>query len=203
MYKVLEVKDKVRVPPIKFSLPALDAVKSSLEDKWEGLVDKNLGIILAVLSVDDVGEGRILPEDGAIHYPTAFKIMVYRPDLHEVVKGEIIDVTEFGAFIRIGPIDGMIHVSQLMNDFVSYDAKNRIFSGKDSKRKLKEKDVMLSRIISVSMERNQYKLGLTARQAGLGVLEWIQEDKKRGKKKAAGVAAKPEPKKPVGKKGNN
>lgn len=191
MYKILEIDDKIRVPPAKFGLPLQEAVKVSLEDKWEGIVDKRLGVVLSVLSVDSIGEGRILPGDGAIHYKAVFKLMAYQPELHEVVKGEVIDITEFGAFVRFGPVDGMVHVSQVMNDFVSYDAKNAILMGRDSKRKLKEGDVVAARIVSVSMEKDQYKIGLTARQAGLGALEWVEEDKKRAKKAISPPAEKP------------
>jgi DNA-directed RNA polymerase subunit E' len=190
MYKILEVEDKIRVPPTKFSMETRDAVKSSLEDRWEGKIDKNMGVILSVVSISDIGEGRILPEDPAIHYPVRFSMMVYTPELHEVVNGEVIDVTEFGVFIRIGPVDGMIHVSQIMDDFVSYDSKNANFIGKESNRKLKEADVVRARIISVSAGEREYKIGLTARQAGLGAFEWIDADKKRGEARAAKAAGK-------------
>lgn len=190
MYKILEIDDKIRVPPAKFNLELQDAVKASLEDKWEGVVDKRMGVILSVQSVDSIGEGRILPGDGAIHYQATFKLMVYQPELHEVVKGEVIDITEFGAFVRFGPIDGMVHVSQVMNDFVSFDGKASALIGRDSKRKLKEGDIVVARIVSVSMEKDQYKVGLTARQAGLGALEWIEEEKKRVKKVIGGAVEK-------------
>jgi DNA-directed RNA polymerase subunit E' len=185
MYKILEIDDKIRVPPAKFGMSTEEAVKSSLKDKWESVVDKRLGVVLSVMSVDAIGEGRILPGDGALHYPITFSLIVYQPELHEVVKGEVIDITEFGAFVRFGPLDGMIHVSQVMNDFVSYDPKNAILLGRDSKRKLKEGDVVVARVVSVSMEKEQYKIGLTARQAGLGSEEWIVEDKKRSAKRAS------------------
>ncbi len=201
MYKMPEVEPGLWVPPVKFSLPLEDAVKASLEDRWEGIVDKRMGVVLSVISVDSIGEGRILPGDGAIHYQTTFTLMVYQPELHEVVKGEVIDITEFGAFVRFGPVDGMIHVSQVMNDFVSYDGKNAALLGRDSKRKLSEGDVVTARIVSVSMEKDQYKIGLTARQAGLGALEWVAEDKKRASKRTASPEAKEEKKEPKAPKG--
>ena len=151
MYKILTLQDKIRVPPNKFSMPLEEAVKSSLEDKWEGLINKELGVILSVVSVGEVGEGKILPGDGAIYYPATFELMVYHPELHELVKGYVIDVTEFGVFVRMGPVDGMVHVSQIMDDFVSYDPKNSIFIGRETKNIMKEKDVLKARIISVSL----------------------------------------------------
>lgn len=192
MYKILTVTDKIRVPPNKFGLPLEEAVQSSLEDRWEGLINKELGVILSVVSVGEVGEGSILPGDGSIHYPATFELLVYTPELHELVKGYVIDVTEFGVFIRMGPVDGMVHVSQIMDDFVSYDPKNSIFIGRESKNIMKEKDTVNARIISISMEK-QYKIGLTTRQTGLGVVGWAEKAKAR-------KAAKPKAGKKKGKK---
>jgi len=179
MYKILSIEDKIRVPPLKFNLNLEDAVKSSLEERWSGLIQRDVGVILTIVSVDNVGEGKILPGDGAIHYPVQFKMLVYRPELHELVKGNIIDVTEFGVFVRIGPLDGMIHVSQLMDDFVSYDDKKSVFMGRDTKRTMKEGDSVMARIISVSVDNNQYKIGLTTRQYGLGVADWPKIDRSK------------------------
>lgn len=197
MYKVLDVRDKIRVPPVKFSKSLKDAVKSSLEDRWEGIIDRKLGVILAILDVKEIGEGKILPEDSSIHYPVSFKMLVYSPEMYEVITGEVIDVTEFGVFLRLGPLDGMVHVSQLMDDFVSYDPKSATFLGRESKRKLKEGDVMRARIISVSMGK-QYKIGLTARQAGLGCIDWIDQDKKKQSAKKP-ADEKPSKEKPAAK----
>lgn len=179
MYKVLDIKDRVRVSPDKFSLNLEDAVKTSLEEKLEGAIDKNVGVILSVLSIEDIGEGVILPGDGALYYPVEFKILAYLPEQHEIVKGDVIDVTEFGIFVRMGPVDGMVHVSQLMDDFVSYDSKNLMFTGKKTKRRIKEKSQVMARVISVSMIENQYKIGLTTRQPGLGALEWYKKGEKK------------------------
>jgi DNA-directed RNA polymerase subunit E' len=188
MYKIVTVKDKIRVPPIKFSMDVEEAIKSSLEERWEGVTDRRLGVILNVVSIDEMGEGKILPGDGALYYPVSFKMMVYKPENHNIVQGEVIDVTEFGVFVRIGPIDGMIHVSQIMDDFVSFDPKNMTFTGKESKRAIKNKDIVRARIISVSLEK-EYKIGLTTRQPGLGVLSWLEKKKKAEVKKGKPVKA--------------
>jgi DNA-directed RNA polymerase subunit E' len=181
MYKIIEVEDDIKVHPSKFELGRQDAVKASLRDKWEGIIDKRLGVILVITAVKKTGEGRIYAGDGAIHYPTVFEMLVYVPEQHEIVTGEVIDVTEFGAFMRLGPVDGMIHVSQIMDDFVTYDRKNAMFLGKESKHRVKTGDIMRARVISVSISGREYKIGLTARQPGLGGIEWLWEDKSKRK----------------------
>jgi DNA-directed RNA polymerase subunit E' len=184
MYKIIQVEDEIKVPPSKFELGLAEAVKASLMDRWDGVIDKRLGVVLVVTDVKSTGEGRIYSGDGSIHYPVEFEVLVYKPNQNEIVEGEIIDVTEFGVFLRLGPVDGMIHVSQLMDDFVNFDRKNAIFMGKESKQRMKEGDVVRARIISVSVAGSEYKIGLTARQPNLGSVDWLKESKARQKKAA-------------------
>ena len=42
-------------------------------------------------------------------------------------------------FVELGPIEGMVHVSQTMDDFVSF-SKDKVLSGKETKRSLKVSD---------------------------------------------------------------
>ncbi|MEM5797900.1 MAG: DNA-directed RNA polymerase [Candidatus Aenigmatarchaeota archaeon] len=180
MYYIATIKGKVSVHPSKFEMSKKDAIKTSLEEKLEGLVDKQIGIILAVTRVGEIEEAKIYPGNGSLHYPVEFDVLVYYPEEHEIVIGDVIDVTEFGVFVRIGPLDGMIHVSQLMDDFVSFDSKNAMFVGRETKWTLKEGDIVRARIISVSLGK-EYKIGLTTRQPGLGGLHWKARKKEVGK----------------------
>jgi len=183
MYQIVTVEDVVRVPPVKFNLPLEQAVKESIADSIEGKIDNVIGVILAVVEIKELGEGKILPGDGAVHYPSKFSLLTWMPKEQEIVEGEVIDITEFGAFVRIGPIDGLAHISQIMDDYVSYDEKNSVLAGKSSHRILKEGDKVRARIISVSL-KEQNKVGLTMRQPFLGALHWVeQKEAKPGEKR--------------------
>ncbi len=177
------MKTKIIVPPTKFGLPLKKSIAESLGEKYEGMLHKQLGIGLAVTNVKKVGEGKILPTKPGALYPVTFELLTFKPETHELAFGEVIDNTEFGAFVRLGPMDGLVHVSQLMNDYVSYDEKNSLFTGKESRKALKEGDLVLAKIISVAMaEGKENKIGLTMRQPGLGSLSWIAEEKKKAAK---------------------
>jgi DNA-directed RNA polymerase subunit E' len=182
MYYVITAEDRIRVPPTKLGLPIEQAIKEAAAEQYERKVDSAMGMILSVISIDDIGEGVILPGDASVHYDCVIKLLVYKPELHELVDGEVIDNTEFGSFVRIGPFDGLVHISQLMDDYVSYDSKAAMFVGKESKKKLKEGDLVRARIISVSLRPAEKKIGLTMRQPLLGALGWIKEEKKRARK---------------------
>lgn len=176
MFYKTEVKDHIRVPPNLFSLPLEDAVIKRIRAKYSGFISKDLGIVVDVSGMKEIGEGVIIPGDGASYYDVAFELLTFKPEMQEVVTGKIKDIAEFGAFINIGPIDGMIHISQTMDDFVSY-SKDKTLSGKESKRILKVGDVCRARIIAVSFkDMLNPKLGLTMRQQGLGRVDWIKEE---------------------------
>jgi len=189
MYRLVKIKTEIKVPPTRFGMNIKQAIKESIGDRYEGKLDRRFGMGLVVTKIQEIGEGKILPEDGSAHYPVTFEVLTFKPEIHEIVVGDVIDNTEFGSFIRMGPVDGLVHVSQLMNDYVSFDDKNSIFLGKQSKKTLKEGDPVRGKIISVAMSPGkENKIGLTMRQAELGAFSWIEQDKKKVKlpKKALG-----------------
>lgn len=194
MYRIFTLEDRVRVPPEKLGVDVKKAVMSAIADQMEGALDSRLGVILSVMSIDKVGEGEILPGDPGVYYNCEFQLLTFKPELQELVNGEIIDNTEFGSFVRIGAMDGLIHISQLMDDFVSFDSKNSLFLGKESRRTLKEGDLVRTRVISVSLGKEENKLGLTMRQPMLGALQWIEEEKRKKTKGAEKGAIKKETK---------
>jgi DNA-directed RNA polymerase subunit E' len=151
-------------------------------------VDEDIGVILAVTNVKEIGEGKIIWGDGGVYVDTTFDVLTYLPVVQEVVDGYVTDITEFGAFVRIGPLDGLVHVSQVMNDFVRYDPSIPAFIGKETERTLQLEDKVRARIVTVAMRDSiaDTKVGLTMRQPGLGKWEWIEEDKKKAAQEKEG-----------------
>ena len=197
MFYLVEMEDYVRVAPKLFGLPTLEAVEKQLEETYSDYYDKELGRSVTVIEVLNVGEGVIIPGDGAAYYNSKFKLLVWKSELHELICGEIVEITNFGAFIDMGSMKGMIHISQTMDDFVSFSKSNTL-SGKSSKRSLKKGDLCLARVVAISHKGDEPKIGLTMRQPGLGKLEWIKEDI-INKQKEAAKAAKAQAKEEKGK----
>ena len=185
MFYKNKLTDHIRLPPDLFDLELKDALRKRIQEKFEGYISKEIGIVIDVLSVGNIGEGVILPGDGAPFYQIDFELLTYRPELQEVIHGRIKDIADFGAFITLGPIEGMIHVSQSMNDYVSF-GKDKVLQGKESKRSLKVGDLCRARVIAYSYkDLTNPKLGLTMRQVGLGKFEWLEEDREGKTEKPA------------------
>ncbi len=176
MFYKVHVRDHVRVTPNLFGLPTEEAILAMVKKGYEGYISKDLGIVLGVSGLKESREGVIIPGDGATYYDCDFELLTFKPELQEVVLGRIKDIADFGAFINVGVVDGMIHISQAMDDFVSFGS-DKVLLGKESKRSLRIADKCKARIIAVSFKDiANPKIGLTMRQPGLGKLEWIEED---------------------------
>ncbi len=186
MFYLIEVEDYVRVEPRLFGLPTNEAIDKQLRETYADYYNKELGKVVMVVEVLEVGEGVIIPGDGAAYYNSKFKLLVWKPELQEIIHGVISEITNFGAFIEMGVLKGMIHISQTMDDYVSFSKTNSLL-GKATKRNLKQGDLCLARIVAVSHKGNEPKIGLTMRQPGLGKLEWIKEDQVKKEKTAAKI----------------
>ncbi len=191
MYALYKIKDTVRVPPKEFGQKLEKAVLKISQEEYEGVVDEELGIIVAVTNAENVGEGKVVPGDGAAYHEAELDLLVFKPELLEVVEGAVSEITEFGAFIKIGPMEALVHVSQIMDDYINYDAKSTVFIGKESGKKLMVEDKIMARIVSCSLKNSvqNSKIGLTMRQIGLGKNDWLQIDQNLKEKKAKGKAA--------------
>ena len=187
MFYLIEVEDHIRVEPKLFGLPTQEAVENQLRETYADYYDKEIGKAVAVIEVLEVGKGVIIPGDGAAYYNSKFKLLVWKPELQELVYGTISEITTFGAFIEMGAMRGMIHISQTMDDYVSFSKSNSLL-GKATKRNLKAGDLCLARIVAISHRGDEPKIGVTMRQPGLGKLDWIKEDQIKKEKEAAKVA---------------
>jgi DNA-directed RNA polymerase subunit E' len=118
--------------------------------------------------------------------------MVLRLALQEVIEGIVVETTSFGAFISLGPIDAMLHVSQISDEYINYDEKNARLICQESKRFIGVGDVVRVRVVTLSLnerEPRDSKIGLTMRQAGLGTALWLDEEMNKEKEKASQPAA--------------
>lgn len=184
MYSVVKVKDTVRIPPSQFGTTIEEAAMIHLRKNHENVLDRDIGLMIAVIGVDKIGEGRLIPGDGATYHTVQYRVLAFKPMRGEVVEGNVVELMDFGAFIRIGPLDGLCHVSQICDDFITQDPKSNSLMGKETGRRLTEGNQVRARITSISFESGNRsgKLGLTMRQPYLGKIgpdvSWIEEDVK-------------------------
>ena len=182
MYKRARLVDTVEVPPEHLADVTPELVKKLLQDKLEGRVDEDVGSVVSVVDIHDIGDGAVLHNEPGVYYEVEFDALTFDPQMQEVVDGEIVEVVSFGAFVGIGPVDGLLHVSQISDEYLALDSENQQLASRESNRTLGVGDAVRTRIVTKSIdERNprDSKIGLTAKQVGLGKHGWLKAEREK------------------------
>ncbi len=176
MFYIYEIEEKVGVHAKNLKKNIEEGVLETLEERsFRG----SEGIFLGVISIDEISkEGEILPERPEVFFNTKYKALFFKPLEGELVEGIVSDVVNFGAFIKLGPLEGLVHISQIMKESCYFNQAQNIISNKKGDKVLKVDDIVRCRIVSASIGEKE-KIGLTMRQPWLGALRWIEEEKKK------------------------
>jgi DNA-directed RNA polymerase subunit E' len=181
LFQILTIEDVIRISPREFGNDINNVAIKSLKEKYESTVSSDYGYLIKVLGVNVEKIGKIIHGDGATYHRAQFDALSFYPQIGEIMEGEVVEITDFGAFVKIGPADALLHISQVMDDYVSVDLKGGAIVGQNTKRQLKVGDKVRAKVIAVSIGKGMSmgKIGITCRQPFLGSLEWIKEDIKK------------------------
>ena len=186
MYAIVKVEDTIRIPPERFGEDIDDVVDEIVQKTFEGTMRKDEGLIVVADNIKTVGDGIVIHGDGALYQKVVFDALTFKPELQEILDGIVCEIVEFGAFCHIGPLDALIHMSQIMNDYVEVDSEGEMIVGKERKQTLKTGDSVRARVVSVSLNElsaRESKIGLTMRQPSLGSHEWLKAPAEKDQKK--------------------
>jgi DNA-directed RNA polymerase subunit E' len=197
LFSISSLEDVVRIPPSMFGSSLKKAAIAILKEKYESMINAELGYIIMILEAKVDEMGKMIAGDGGTYHRVEFEALTFTPKLQEITLGEIVDITDFGAFVRIGPTDALLHLSQIMDDYLQSDVKSGMIIAKQSNRTLKVGSTLRARITAVSLGKaaTMGKIGITCRQPFLGAEEWIAEEIKKSGKDDSDKAEKADSKK--------
>ena len=186
MYMITQAEGVVPVPPSRLNDDIDKVIEELTLKQYEGSFGQDKSITILVKNVrrkEEKNNGRIVHGDGSVYQTVEFDQLVFKFKENEIVEGYVAEITRHGAFIKFGPLDGLLYIGQIMDDHVDVDEQNKRLVGKDSGRSLSVGDVVRARIVGIDVnEKNpqESRIALVTRgQVGLGKLEWIEEDEKK------------------------
>lgn len=182
MYMMTEVQKIVPVPPSRLGENIDDIVGAISGEVFEGKLMEDRSIAVLVTGAQAVGPGKIVHGDGSVYQTVKLDMLAFQLRDNEVVEGVVAEVVSFGAFVKFGPLDGLLHISQIMDDRVDVDMENGKIIGKTTNRTLSVGDRVRARVVSIEFNEKSpedSRIGLTMKQPGLGRLEWIEEDERK------------------------
>ena len=183
MFAIVHLDDVVRIPPNRMKSSLNATATEILKEKYESMISPELGYVIMIIDAKTNSVGKLVAGDGATYHKVSFRALTFYPKLQEIVEGEIVEITDFGAFVRIGPTDALLHLSQITDDYLKSDVKQGVIVANQSARSLKIGSKIRARVTAVSLGKGTAmgKIGITCRQPFLGAVEWIEEELKKAK----------------------
>ena len=181
MFAIAHMSDVVRIPPSKLTNSLKLTAIGILKEKYESMVSADLGYVILIIDAETNAVGKVIAGDGATYHKVNFTALTFYPKLHEVVEGEVVEITDFGAFVRIGPTDALLHLSQITDDYLKSDVKQGLILSNQSEKTLRIGSKIRSRITAISLGKSASmgKIGITCRQPFLGAFEWVEKEIRR------------------------
>jgi len=192
MFEIVHMSDVVRIPPSRLKNSLKDTAIGILKEKYESMISPELGYVIMIIDAIANSVGKLVAGDGATYHRVTFKALTFYPKLQEVVEGEVVEITDFGAFVRIGPTDALLHLSQITDDYLRSDVKQGVIVANQTAKSLKIGSRIRARVTAISLGKGAAmgKIGITCRQPFLGATEWIEQEVLRAKQPPAAVALK-------------
>ncbi len=192
MFSIVHMSDVVRIPPNRLTNSLKNTAIGILKEKYESMISPDIGYIIMIIDATANSIGKLVAGDGATYHRVNFKALTFFPKLQEVVEGEVVEITDFGAFVRIGPTDALLHLSQITDDYLKSDVKQGVIIANQSAKSLRIGSRIRARVTAVSLGKgaSMGKIGITCRQPFLGASEWIMQEVKKANQPATPAPVK-------------
>ena len=183
MFLIVHMNDVVRIPPNRLTSSLKNTAITILKEKYESMISPELGYVIMIVDASANAVGKLVAGDGSTYHKVQFKALTFYPKLQEVVEGEIVEITDFGAFVRVGPTDALLHLSQITDDYLKSDVKQGIIIANQTAKSLKIGSKIRARVTAISLGKGtgMGKIGITCRQPFLGSNEWIEQEVKKAR----------------------
>ncbi|CAL5374777.1 hypothetical protein CsSME_00008237 [Camellia sinensis var. sinensis] len=109
-----------------------------LDDFSTKKATKELGYFLALITLDNIGEGRVRQHSGDVLFPVLFSCITFKLHRGEILEGVVHKILKHGVFLRCGPVENIYLSNQKMHDYRYVPGENPIFMNDKMSRIEKE-----------------------------------------------------------------
>lgn len=202
MFHLLEVQTKTSISPEQLD-PSKDAnelLLKRLREKLEGEILKDIGLVVAVISCQIMGEGEIPLRSPEVLFNATMKLLSFLPKEDEVVEGEVVNVTETGAFVNIGSIDAFWPRNKISDKRLTFNARRGTLENQKGEAVVERKEKVRTKVSNIEIRtptslsallkgliptsvrssggKHQIRIQLEGRGGGVGFIKDLQEKRR-------------------------
>ncbi|KAL1408156.1 DNA-directed RNA polymerase II subunit [Vanrija albida] len=120
MFFLRQLTHTILLHPSYFGAQLEEYLRQKLYEDVEGTCSGKYGYIISVVTINDIGEGKIMPSTGQAKFKCSYTAIVMKPFKGEVVDGKVINVNKMGFFAMVGPLQVFVS-SHLVHADMKFD----------------------------------------------------------------------------------
>lgn len=128
MFVLAKFKDIIRVPACHLGQPIEEVLADELNKRLANKVVLNVGLVICLHDIVDVGESYIYCGDGAIHTKCMYRMIVFRPQVGEILCGTLKSSSKEGLNISLSFFDSIIIPPQNLNEPSHFNEKDQTWT---------------------------------------------------------------------------
>ncbi|KAK9807313.1 hypothetical protein WJX73_000287 [Symbiochloris irregularis] len=155
MFRLVAVQENVRIKPADLGRPLVEAVLAELDESYLDKVIADVGLVVATYDVQEITGGILHHSEGAPHYEVKFRLLIFRPQETELLKGKLIQSDEHGVYISLGFFSDVMIPFEYMQTGTIYNQKDNIWcwQAKDANLQLDMGEEVLFRVQDVTFHK--------------------------------------------------
>ncbi|XP_063680954.1 DNA-directed RNA polymerase II subunit RPB7-like isoform X2 [Bolinopsis microptera] len=153
MFYHMCLEHRILLHPQYFGPRLIDIVKKKLFTEVEGSCTGEYGFVVAVTTIDHIGNGVVDQGQGSVNFPVKYKAIVFRPFKGEVVDAIVREVNKVGIFCEVGPLTCFISRHSIPADMV-FNPDMECYQNQDEGIVVQKEDEIRLKIIGTRVDAN-------------------------------------------------
>lgn len=116
MFVLSKFKDIIRVPAQHLGQSIEEVLAEELNRRFANKVVLGVGLVICLNDIVEIGESYIFCGDGAIHTRCKYRMIVFRPQIGEILVGTLRSSSKEGLIISLGFFDSIVIPPQQLNE---------------------------------------------------------------------------------------
>lgn len=130
MFYHLTLHHELCLHPRYFGEQLIETVKQKLFSDVEGTCSGKYGFIIAITTIDKIGEGILQSSTGFATYKITYKAITFKPFKNQILDGIVEQVNKIGIFLNVGPLSCFISRHSIPPD-MEFDASSGAYKTAD------------------------------------------------------------------------
>jgi len=200
MFVLSKMTSIVRIEPKQFSKQLPDALSDALNAKLANKVVKDVGLVIALYDILEIGESHVMAGDGASHTKVTFRLLVFRPFIEEILTGKIKSSNKEGLTLNLGFFDDIFVPAEALQHPCRFDESDQVWvweypteddgghhdlfmdPGEEIRFRVTSEafvdtspsapDVKGAAVVSEEDSKIPYQISASINEPGLGLLSW-------------------------------